>query len=307
MGKSEDLLYDEILNKEELYKAMKIAKQNIPKLYFNVHRKLTKSTNLLDNYKLDRAPILVNQLFLDLSRKYIKITRDRSNEKELFEVIFETLLNILKMLSITCPFISDGLYLKLKENYKLKEESVHLCEWPKADKKKINKKLEEEFESVFLIIEKGLAERDKEKIGLKWPLAKADINFEGDISKDLIKIIGKQLNVKTVKLKKSKEISVKFDTKLTPELEAEGYAREMSRKVQAFRRKLGLQKKDLVETTIITDDKFKKILEFEKKFLKERTNSKTLNIVTTNKERFKNKVDFKIKNQKGEIGVVIKN
>jgi len=267
---------------------------------------IEKSTNLLDNYRLDKAPVLVNQLFLDLSRKYIQITRDRSNEKELFEVIFSVLLNTLKMLSITCPFISESLYLKLKENYKLKEESVHLYEWPKADKKKINKKLEEEFESAFLIIEKGLAERDKEKIGLRWPLAKANISFEGKISKDLVKIIEKQLNVKAIKLKKSKELSIKFDTKLTPKLEAEGYAREMSRKVQAFRRNLGLQKKDLVETTITTDEKFKKILELEKDFLKERTNSKTLNIVTTTKERFKNKANFKIKNRRGYIGVIIK-
>ena len=61
------------------------------------------------------------------------------------------------------------------------------------------------------------------------------------------------------------------------------------------------------ETTIITDKDFKKTLELEKSFLKERTNSKILDIVTTSKERFKNKADFKIKNKRGVIGEVIKN
>ena len=99
-------------------------------------------------------------------------------------------------------------------------------------------------------------------------------------------------------------MSVNFNTMSTPELEAEGYARELSRKIQAFRKKLGLDKKDLVETIIITDDKFKKILEKQGEFdLKSKTNSKTFEIVTTNKERFKNKCEFKIKDKKGEIAI----
>ena len=80
------------------------------------------------------------------------------------------------MFSITCPYISEELYQKLKKKYKLKEESIHLSSWPKPDEKKINKKLEQDMEIVMQIIEKGLAERDKAKIGLKWPLAKATIS-----------------------------------------------------------------------------------------------------------------------------------
>ena len=52
---------------------------------------------------------------------------------------------------------------------------------------------------------------------------------------------------------------------------------------------------------IITDDKFKKIIEKQKKFIKERTNSEKLEVVTTGKETFKKKCSFKIKDEKGEI------
>jgi len=56
-----------------------------------------------------------------------------------------------------------------------------------------------------------------------------------------------------------------------------------------------------VEILVIVDDEFKKILDTKKDFIKERTNSKILEIVTTLKERFKNKVDFKIKERKGML------
>ena len=152
----------------------------------------------------------------------------------------------------------------------------------------------------------GLAGRDKLQIGLKWPLKSAKISANFGVNKDIREIIKSQLNVKElffVKIKES-EISVTFDTKMTPELEAEGYARELSRQIQAFRKKLGLKKENKVETYIITDDKFAKILSAQKALLKERTNSKKLEFVTTGKERFKNIIPFTIKDKKGDIAVV---
>ena len=133
---------------------------------------------------------------MDLSRKYIQFTRDRTEDPTIFKIIYDSLLDILKMFSITCPYISEHLYLKLKEKYKLKEESIHACSWPKADIKKVNKKLEKEFESLFQVIEAGLAERDKNKVGLKWPLASVKIQAPVSFSKDLISIIERQLNIK---------------------------------------------------------------------------------------------------------------
>ena len=264
---------------------------------------IKKATELLDNYRLDLAPQLIEQLFLDLSRKYIQFTRERNNNEDVFKIIFEVLFNTLKMFSITCPYISEELYQKLKEKYKLKEESIHEFSWPKADKKKIDTKLEKDFENIFLIIEKGLAARDKAGIGLKWPLAKAIIKGV-ELKKDLQEIIARQLNVKKIELKKSKEIEVSFDVSLTPELEAEGYAREISRKVQAFRKNLGLNKKDKISLVLVTDDKFQEILKIQENLIKKRTNSKKLEIVTTVKERFKKKTDFKIKDKRGQIMII---
>jgi hypothetical protein len=178
-----------------------------------------------------------------------------------------------------------------------------------VEEKKINVDLENEFKVLFGVIEKGLAERDKLQIGLKWPLASANIKCPIKLNLDSKEILMNQLNIKSIieRVNKSNsEISVKFDDKITPELEAEGYARELSRAIQAFRKDLGLEKKNKIETIIIVDENFKNILEKEKVFLKERTNSEKFQIVTTIKETFKNNIDFKIKDKRGQISIEIK-
>jgi len=243
----------------------------------------------------------------DFSRSYIQVVRERlsKDDRKVKSVIKEVYVNLIKLCAPMIPFLTEKVWQELREKKIVKEESVHLCGWPKVESGKIDKKLETEIENTLLIIEKGLGQRDKLHIGLKWPLAKAIISApHSELNKPLQEIIKSQLNVKNVEIKSGKEISVELDTEMTPELEAEGYARELSRQIQSFRKNLGLQKKDKVETSIIVDDEFKKVLEKQKKFIKERTNSKKLEFVTTGKERFKNKTDLKIKDKKGWIAIV---
>jgi len=265
---------------------------------------IEKVTGLMEDYRIDEIIKEIENLFLDLSRVYIRLTREKVNEKDAGKVLYaleEVYLDILKMFSVICPFITEDIYKKTFGG-----ESVHLSSWPKADKKKINKKLESEMENVLKIIETGLAERDKVQIGLKWPLQLATISYYKPIAeKKYGGIIKQQLNVKELEILtgSNEEINVELNTKITSELESEGYAREMSRQIQAFRKELGLNKKDEVELVIITDDKFEKILEKQKNFIEKRTNSKKLEIVTTGKETFKNKVDFKIKDKRGIIAI----
>jgi len=249
----------------------------------------------LENYLLN-APFekILNFIVKDFSRGYIKMTRDREDTKR---ILGEVLENVSLLLAPFAPYISEYIYSNFSKT------SVHLSNWPKANKKKIDNELNKEFEKVLQIIEKGLAARDKAGIGLKWPLPKVIVKGI-PLRKDLQELVKKQLNVKKIELKKAKEVEVSFDISLTPELEAEGYAREVSRKVQEFRKNIGLNKKDKIGLRLITDDKFKDILKIQENLIKERTNSKKLEIVTTGKERFKNKTDFKIKDKRGQIVII---
>ncbi len=205
----------------------------------------------------------------DLSRGYIQIIRERSNETSgLLKEIREGLLQLIAPIT---PFLSEKIWQELRGKKVVKEESIHLTDWLKADNKKINLELEKDFESAMKILESGLSERDKAKVGLRWPLAQAIINSPVELSKEIQEIIARQLNVKRVELKKSKEISVKLDTKTTPELEAEGFARELARKIQAERKNAGLVKSNIIELKISCDLDVKKMLEKNISFLSKRT------------------------------------
>ena len=243
-------------------------------------------------------------LLADLSRTYIKIVRERENEEIVKNILEEINLGMLKLISPVCPFMTEYLYAK----YNKKKESIYLSEWPKTEKKKINKTLEEEFEKVLGVIEKGLAERDKAGIGLRWPLS--SITISGlNINKKFDEIIKSQLNVKEIKKiyleKIPEENIIKLDVKLTAELESEGYAREISRQIQAFRKNLGLEKIRKITLKISASENLMRMLSGQKKLIMERTNSEKFEIknVTTDKERFKNNIEFKIKEERGVIGI----
>lgn len=245
----------------------------------------------------------------DFSKTYIKLIRDRSEET--YEVLNEIRNGILVLISPIVPFLTEKIWLELKEKRAAKSESVHMSHWPKTDNKKIDKNLDKEFGNTLMIIEKGLAERDKEKVGLRWPLNSINVASSYELNDKMKEIIRNQLNVKNINIiSLDKKIApettiVELDTKMTPELEAEGYARELSRQVQALRKKMGLVKKDVVELSVFVEDSdTKDMFESQKNFIKQRTNSKKVEFVTTGKERFKKGTDFKIKNKRGMIKLV---
>ena len=300
-------------NSYEYYKQLENKKNKIKVedkwILSKLNSLIKKVAKDLENYLISDAFLKIQNFVVnDFSRGYIKMTRDRNDTRE---IIMEVLKKASLLIAPFAPYISECIYSEFSK------ESVHLCAWPKYDEKKINLNLEKEFGNALMIIEKGLAERDKAHMGLKWPLAKATLFVKTQKKYENLKeIIKSQLNIKELEIKSPKinkdesyNEYIELDTKITPELESEGYAREISRHVQSFRKKLGLKKKDKIELVIFTDDELKKILEKMKNFIRERTNSKKLEInklgVTTYKERFKKIIDFKIKNKEGKIAIII--
>ena len=241
----------------------------------------------------------------DLSRTYVKMTRDRDDTKT---IVSECLEKISLLLAPFAPYISEYVHSAFSK------QSVHLSRWPEAKRKMIDKNLEREMGDVLGIIEKGMAERDKAGINLRWPLKSAIITADIDLKGQYHGIIKSQLNVKEISFKRtarngSKESGVELDKSPSRELEAEGFAREISRQVQAFRKDLGLNKKDPISLLLIADAELEKMLEMQSEFIMQRTNSRRLEIkgenVTTGKERFKNEREFQVKNKRGKMLVDI--
>jgi len=75
---------------------------------------------------------------------------------------------------------------------------------------------------------------------------------------------------------------------MTPELEAEGYSREISRKVQAARKNAGFVKSDKIKLGVIVDDSIKEYVKTWKDFIKERVNASEILLNGINEKNYKN-------------------
>jgi isoleucyl-tRNA synthetase len=264
-----------------------------------LHSTIKEATEEYNNYKLPRAvEIIENFLVNGISRGYIQLIRERVDAKD--KAALQT-LNIvyeesLKLFAPIIPFITEKIWKDMN-----KGESIFLSEWPKVDEKIIDKKIEEEFEEARKIVEKGMEKRNEAQIGLKWPLAKADVESPTKLSKEALETIKKQLNLKDIKIKEAKELSLKLDTKLTPELEAEGFAREITRNIQAGRKKTGLMKEQQINLNLEIDKELEKMLKNFLKEIQEKTGIKKLEI--NGRKEYSNKFEDKIKGKRVKISL----
>ncbi|HIH12622.1 MAG: isoleucyl-tRNA synthetase [archaeon GW2011_AR9] len=180
-------------------------------IFSKLHSTIKKVTALLETYRLDEIIMPLEELFLELSRTYIQIVRDKSTlgeeqEKEVcLYTIAQVLLESLKMLSIIAPFIAEAMYLNLKDAFQLKEVSISHYPWPVADDKKIDAAIEQQMAISGNILQAVYNARDKVKLGLRWPLQEIVI-----ITKDkevlasmpqIQEILQKQANARQIKTK----------------------------------------------------------------------------------------------------------
>ncbi len=344
---------------------------------------IKKVSLAFEEYRLNEVPWLIEELYLELSRTYIQLTRDKSSvgtkdEKELVvSVVYHVLLEVLKLSAPVMPFITEKIYLNLKDVFGLKEDSIHMQSWPCFVESDISEGLEKDIAIVQNIVQSVLAGREKIGLGIRWPLKEViivskdkEVAAAVDRLGDMIKIQTnvKEINVKDympgVKLKikpdfgklggafgnlapkivanisksgkailddieKSGKHSLDVDgakldivrdhlvverdipaeyqesefrggflylnKELSKELEAEGFAREIMRRVQSLRKKAGLEKKDRINLFIKTDI----AISANEKAIMEKVGAKKLEIVSgapkgkfdlTSKEKVKGKL-----------------
>ena len=286
-------------------KIIKLNNLDIEELYFlsKTNSTLKKVTDLFNDYELDKTIGPIEDLFLELSRTYIKLTRDKSNNPETIDVVLSAILDsykkILIMFSTICPFITESIWQDLKLNNLVKEESIFLVDWPEFNQDLIDENLENGMEEVKLIIQEVLAQRDKEKIGVRWPLPNVLISTKYPKALEpYTEVIKTQVNVKQVTLKEG-EHEVTLDTKMNEALEHEGYLRELTRKIQELRKKAKLNKVDKISLVVVTKESFLKNFKEE---LQEKVNAKTLEITLSTDKSFKFSSKEKIKDKEFEIG-----
>ena len=151
------------------------------------------------------------------------------------------------------------------------------------------------MQKVREVVSLALDERNKVQIPVRQALAKLEISGV-EIRKEFFYLILDEINVKKVELKKGEKIAVKLDTKITSELEREGYLREVTRKIQDLRKKAGLQKKDRIKLFINSKYNLKG---FEKE-IKEKCGASK--VVFGELKNVKNRIKERIKDHEFEVG-----
>ncbi|MBW2963577.1 isoleucine--tRNA ligase [Candidatus Woesearchaeota archaeon] len=180
-----------------------------------LNQTIKKVTELFDDYKLDETILPIEELFLDLSRNYVQMIREKSAvgskaEKEnvvyvLGHVLFET----LKMFAPIAPFITEAIFLNLKEEFNLKEESIHHWKWPVADDSMIDLELEMQMNAAGSVIQSILNAREKINRTLRWPCKEVVVVSQDETVCHAVSamsdVIKKQTNVKEIVVQKKME------------------------------------------------------------------------------------------------------
>jgi isoleucyl-tRNA synthetase len=184
-------------------------------LFSKLHSAIKKTTEMFDNYRFNEIPWIIEDLYLAMSRTYIQLVRDKASvgsdeeRKTVLYALFKTYTETLKIFAPIAPFITEHLWQVYKKEFSLKEESIHLCDWPKFDKKHINVELEEQMQTAGEIMQAILAGREKAKLSVRWPLKKVIVLSHDktllDTSKKMEGLINYQTNNK--KLETGHEIA----------------------------------------------------------------------------------------------------
>jgi isoleucyl-tRNA synthetase len=311
-----------------------------------VNSLIEEVTDEMEIYQLHRIVRSISDFILeDLSRWYIQLVRPRTwieqdNPDKLaaYAAIYEVLVKLSQLMAPFTPFISESIYQNLVLGLDdAAPKSVHMCCWPKADRARIDKHLEE---SMSLVREVSMAASNARQKGgrkLRWPVseiviapAKEIMDLGGlenvlkgqtnskkitvlaagekprmdleiapvhkkigpvykgqakavveaiaaadpfEVKRQLeggdatISFAGKEYKI-TAEMVQIKELPTQnlpaaefsrgfvfVDITLTPKLEAEGYAREIIRRIQDMRKELDLRVEDQIRAIVDIESK----------------------------------------------------
>jgi isoleucyl-tRNA synthetase len=213
---------DEFNNSEK-----QIPLKNRPEIDRWIISELNSLINNVDKYYEDYEPTKAARaisFFTQelLSNWYVRLSRRRfwkgeyeTDKISAYQTLFNCLITISKLSAPIAPFFMDRLFLDLNNKTNFEEfESVHLSNFPVANKDLIDKDLEKKMSQAQIISSLVLSLRAKEKIKVRQPLQKIMIPVYSQKHKQEIiaisSLIKQEVNVKEVEvLEEESEILVK--------------------------------------------------------------------------------------------------
>ncbi len=211
----------------------------------------------LDKYDAQTASSEIERFVDDLSTWYIRRSRSRvgpsntdtTDKEEFYPTTYFVLVTLSQLLAPFLPYLSEFIF-----TYLTHEESVHLTQWPDTpapDTREIE--LIATMHELREAAQVGHAMRKTAGIKVRQPLNRATVGAPSKSpTRPFLTLLGEELNVKEVvwKKKRVQKAVVTLNTRITPVLVEEGEARELVRRIQEERRRLGLGLTERVRVTV---------------------------------------------------------
>lgn len=144
----------------------------------------------------------------DLTNWYIRLNRprmwvegDSHDKSRAYQALFTTVYELSVSMAPFAPFLAESIYRELPLGEHA-PESIHLCQYPVADKELIEPKLEQAVARMQQVILLGRHKRNQEKIKIRYPLHELTIiHKDRELLDEIARLedyIKSELNVKTV-------------------------------------------------------------------------------------------------------------
>ena len=160
----------------------------------------------LGNYRIPEAARALDTFVDEMSNWYVRRSRDRfwargmeQDKINAYMTLYTALVTVAKTAAPMIPFMTEDIYQNLVRNLdKNAPESIHLCDYPVADEKFIDKELEANMDAVLKVVVIGRACRNTANIKTKQPIGNMYIKADFTLSEYFDEIIEDELNVKKV-------------------------------------------------------------------------------------------------------------
>jgi isoleucyl-tRNA synthetase len=208
----------------------------------------------LDRYDTVNSINLFKKFVNELSTWYVRRSRDRvgpsgtdKNDKNAFyETIYEVFVTTTKVIAPIVPFISESIYKNLTDL-----ESVHLEYWPQFQQDLINSTLENEMLNAQELCTAINSLRKQSNVKVKIPLKELSYKGPLEFSESILKIVKDEVNVEQLKyIGKSDVFEVLGETSESNQNLEAGKARDIIRKIQIERKRLGTGMSQMVNVAL---------------------------------------------------------
>ena len=265
---------------------------------------------LLDNYNPTDAGRVIQEFVDNLSNWYVRRSRRRfwksendTDKTDAYNTLYRCLVTVSELMAPLAPFVSEELYQKLvKQVDSSASDSVHLSDFPIADESLIDEELMKAIRLAMKVSSLGRSVRSRAGLKVRQPLSDVLVSPKNEDEARFLFMVSDQileeLNIKTlnsfenatmladIKSQLSQEKSASYqsyvaiednayivavNTHVTEDLKNEGLIREISHRIQGFRKDAGLDLNDRITTYMKLPATLVPVVERFSDFLKQET------------------------------------